>query len=86
MNNNGSTKYGGNIYIENPSEENGNIVGSQVVSSKEIISDGNNGELIDITIDLGVPTYGYKHFYILIRSKSTNSEIYFRRSLVELKD
>lgn len=86
MNNNGSTKYGGNIYIENPSEENGSIVGSQLVSSKEIISDGNNGELIDITIDLGVPTYGYKHFYILIRSKSTNSEIYFRRSLVELKD
>ena len=36
-------------------------------------------------VDLGVPDYGYKHFYILIKSENKNSEIYFRRSLIELK-
>ena len=48
--------------------------------------DDNAGELIDIMVDLGVPDYGYKHFYILIKSENKNSEIYFRRSLIELKD
>ena len=27
------------------------------------------GELIDIMVDLGVPDYGYKHFYILSENK-----------------
>lgn len=86
MNHLTSTKYGGKVYIENPSESDGTVIGNQGVSSKEIIKDDNAGELIDIMVDLGVPDYGYKHFYILIKSENKNSEIYFRRSLIELKD
>ena len=79
-------KYNGIVFVE--SIENGvaKVVGSQKVLKSEEFEDGNAGELIDITIDLGTPTYGYKHFYIAFRSTSAKSEIYFRRSLVELKD
>lgn len=83
MNNKTSTAYKGMVYVEDPGGS--GIIGSQVVSKDQEVGE-NPGELIDITIDLGVPTYGYKHFYIYIKSSSGNSEIYFRRSLVELKD
>ncbi|PTI93395.1 hypothetical protein BU045_05690 [Staphylococcus simulans] len=83
-----SSKYNGQVFVENPSDGGVGIVGTQVVPGTDVVSDSGNeaGTLIDITIDLGVPTYGYKHFYILIKSASGNSEIFFRRSLVELKD
>ncbi|PTK73490.1 hypothetical protein BUZ29_05045 [Staphylococcus haemolyticus] len=83
MNNKTSTAYKGTVYVEDPGGS--GVVGSQVVSKNQEVGE-DPGELIDITIDLGVPTYGYKHFYIYIKSSSGNSEIYFRRSLVELKD
>ncbi|MDQ7231047.1 phage tail protein [Staphylococcus haemolyticus] len=83
MNNKTSTAYKGMVYVEDPGGS--GVVGSQVVSKNQEVGK-DPGELIDITIDLGVPTYGYKHFYIYIKSSSGNSEIYFRRSLVELKD
>ena len=83
MNNKTSTAYKGMVYVEDPGGS--GVVGSQVVSKNQEVGE-DPGELIDITIDLGVPTYGYKHFYIYIKSSSGNSEIYFRRSLVELKD
>ena len=83
MNNKTSTTYKGTVYVEDPGGS--GVVGSQVVSKNQEVGE-DPGELIDITIDLGVPTYGYKHFYIYIKSSSGNSEIYFRRSLVELKD
>lgn len=83
MNNKTSTSYKGTVYVEDPGGS--GVVGSQVVSKNQEVGEA-PGELIDITIDLGVPTYGYKHFYIYIKSSSGNSEIYFRRSLVELKD
>ncbi|TKW63143.1 MAG: hypothetical protein DI638_05835 [Gemella sp.] len=83
MNNKTSTTYKGMVYVEDPGGS--GVVGSQVVSKNQEVGE-DPGELIDITIDLGVPTYGYKHFYIYIKSSSGNSEIYFRRSLVELKD
>ncbi|RIL71539.1 hypothetical protein BUY49_06330 [Staphylococcus devriesei] len=83
MNNKTSTAYKGTVYVEDPSGS--GVVGSQVVSKNQEVGE-DPGELIDITIDLGTPTYGYKHFYIYIKSSSGNSEIYFRRSLVELKD
>lgn len=83
MNNKTSTAYKGMVYVEDPGGS--GVVGSQVVSKNQKVGE-DPGELIDITIDLGVPTYGYKHFYIYIKSSSGNSEIYFRRSLVELKD
>lgn len=83
MNNKTSTSYKGTVYVEDPGGS--GVVGSQVVSKNQEVGE-DPGELIDITIDLGVPTYGYKHFYIYIKSSSGNSEIYFRRSLVELKD
>ncbi|TGE15153.1 hypothetical protein BJR09_12010 [Staphylococcus petrasii] len=83
MNNKTSTAYKGMVYVEDPGGS--GVVGSQVVSKNQEVGEG-PGELIDITIDLGVPTYGYKHFYIYVKSSSGNSEIYFRRSLVELKD
>ena len=53
MNHLTSTKYGGKVYIENPSESDGTVIGNQGVSSKEIIKDDNAGELIDIMVDLG---------------------------------
>ncbi|MCH4432238.1 phage tail spike protein [Staphylococcus haemolyticus] len=83
MNNKTSTTYKGMVYVEDPGGS--GVLGSQVVSKNQEVGE-DPGELIDITIDLGVPTYGYKHFYIYIKSSSGNSEIYFRRSLVELKD
>ncbi|WKU13039.1 phage tail spike protein [Staphylococcus devriesei] len=83
MNNKTSTLYKGMVYVEDPGGS--GVVGSQVVSKNQEVGE-DTGELIDITIDLGIPTYGYKHFYIYIKSSSGNSEIYFRRSLVELKD
>lgn len=88
MNHLTSSKYNGQVFVENPSDGGVGIVGTQVVPGTDVVSDSGNeaGTLIDITIDLGVPTYGYKHFYILIKSASGNSEIFFRRSLVELKD
>lgn len=88
MNHLSTTKNNGAIYVENPSDGGVGILGSQVVSGADAVNSSGNeaGTLIDITIDLGVPTYGYKHFYILIKSASANSEIFFRRSLVELKD
>lgn len=88
MNHLSATKYNGMVYIENPSDGGVGIVGSQLVRGADAVNDSGSeaGTLIDITIDLGVPTYGYKHFYILIKTASGNSEIFFRRSLVELKD
>ncbi|WP_059748395.1 phage tail spike protein [Staphylococcus haemolyticus] len=83
MNNKTSTTYKGMVYVEDPGGS--GVLGSQIVSKNQEVGE-DPGELIDITIDLGVPTYGYKHFYIYIKSSSGNSEIYFRRSLVELKD
>ncbi len=83
MNNKTSTTYKGMVYVEDPGGS--GVLGSQIVSKNQKVGE-DPGELIDITIDLGVPTYGYKHFYIYIKSSSGNSEIYFRRSLVELKD
>ena len=41
MNHLTSTKYGGKVYIENPSESDGTVIGNQGVSSKEIIKDDN---------------------------------------------
>lgn len=83
MNNKTSTTHKGMVYVEDPGGS--GVLGSQIVSKNQEVGE-DPGELIDITIDLGVPTYGYKHFYIYIKSSSGNSEIYFRRSLVELKD
>ncbi|WP_368874454.1 phage tail spike protein [Staphylococcus haemolyticus] len=83
MNNKTSTTYKGMVYVEDPGGS--GVLGSQIVSKNQEVGE-DPGELIDITIDLGVPTYGYKHFYIYIKSSSGNSEIYFRRSLIELKD
>lgn len=83
MNNKTSNTYKGMVYVEDPGGS--GVLGSQIVSKNQEVGE-DPGELIDITIDLGVPTYGYKHFYIYIKSSSGNSEIYFRRSLVELKD
>lgn len=83
MNNKTSNTYKGMVYVEDPGGS--GVLGSQIVSKNQEVGK-DPGELIDITIDLGVPTYGYKHFYIYIKSSSGNSEIYFRRSLVELKD
>ena len=79
-------KYNGIVFVESIENGEAKVVGSQKVLKSEEFEDGNAGELVDITIDLGTPTYGYKHFYIAFRSTSAKSEIYFRRSLVELKD
>lgn len=79
-------KYNGIVFVESVENGEAKVVGSQKVLKSEEFEDGNAGELVDITIDLGTPTYGYKHFYIAFRSTSAKSEIYFRRSLVELKD
>lgn len=79
-------KYNGIVFVESVENGEAKVVGSQKVLKSEEFEDGNAGELVDITIDLGTPTYGYKHFYIAFRTTSAKSEIYFRRSLVELKD
>ncbi|MDU0318051.1 hypothetical protein RCI14_11280, partial [Staphylococcus epidermidis] len=57
MNNKTSTAYKGMVYVEDPGGS--GVVGSQVVSKNQEVGK-DPGELIDITIDLGVPTYGYK--------------------------
>ncbi|WP_259336024.1 phage tail protein [Staphylococcus devriesei] len=66
MNNKTSTAYKGMVYVEDPGGS--GVVGSQVVSKNQEVGE-DPGELIDITIDLGVPTYGYKHFYIYQKFK-----------------
>lgn len=79
-----STKYNGMVYVEDPGEN--DILANQLIPSNKEVDSGDPGEFIDLTIDLGLPDYGYKHFYIMVKSSSGNSEVYFRRSLIELKD
>ncbi len=79
-----NNKYSGIVYIEDNNNENKVIAGSHIVYADN--GEDDIGTLVDLTIDLGVPDYKYKHIYLLIRTTNKNSEIQFRRSLMELKD
>ncbi|MGP5095723.1 phage tail spike protein [Staphylococcus equorum] len=77
-------EYSGVVYIEDNNNENRFTVGSHIVYSDN--GEDDNGTLVDLTVDLGVPDYKYKHFYLMMKTTNKNSEIQFRRSLMELKD
>ena len=77
-------EYSGVVYIEDNNNENRFTVGSHIVYSDN--GEDDNGTLVDLTVDLGVPDYKYKHFYLMMKTANKNSEIQFRRSLMELKD
>ena len=77
-----STGYDGKITIEGA--ENYNIYGTKVIS-KSYNSD-EKSVYVEINIDLGVPDYSRKHFFVRMGSTNSKTTIFFRRTICEQYD
>src|SRR5699024_1111077 len=77
-----STGYDGKITIEGA--ENYDIYGSKIIS-KTYNSD-EKSVYVEINIDIGVPDYSRKHFFIRMGSTNSKTTIFFRRTICEQYD
>ena len=83
MKHNGPEKHDGKVHIQSFGED--KIYSVQTIPKDRDGDDTSDpGELVEITIDLGVPTYKDKHIYLLINSHSGYSEVMFRRSYLRM--
>lgn len=75
-----STGYDGKITIEGEP----NIYATKIVSHS--YNSGENSLYVEINIDLGVPDYSRKHFFVKINSTNSNATLFFRRTICEQYD
>lgn len=77
-----STGYDGKITVEGV--ESDNIYSSKIISKNYISND--NSVYVDISIDIGVPDYSRKHFFVKMGSTNSKTTIFFRRTICEQYD